>query len=261
MLLERPRTADAGSDAAAEWDQKEMTFTEHLRELRNRLMICAVTVTIVAVCMFYPSIYVITWMEHEYFPGITLHAFGPADAVGTMFRFSLYAAIVIGLPVIMHQIWLFIVPAIHPRTRRVVYKLIAPSVALAAIGILFCHFVVVRVVVKGTTFLTSLIATQTYGVGPTLNFILILFFAFALIFQLPMVLIMLARIGLVSSKSLRTFRRYAIMGALLAGGVAAPDGQPTTMMLMAAPLFLLYEASIWVILLLERSWQRESSYA
>jgi sec-independent protein translocase protein TatC len=261
MLLERPRAADAGSGEAAEWDQKEMTFTEHLRELRNRLMVCIVTITIVAVCMFYPSIFVINWMKQEYFPGITLHAFGPADAVGTMFRFSLYAAIVIGLPVIMHQIWLFIVPAIHPKTRRVVYRLIAPSILLAAVGILFCHFVVVRVVVRGTTFLTSLIATETYGIGPTLNFILILFFAFALIFQLPMVLIMLARIGLVSSKSLRTFRRYAIMGSMLAGGIAAPDGQPTTMMLMAAPLFLLYEASIWVIMLLERSWQRESSYA
>ncbi|MGH7662381.1 MAG: twin-arginine translocase subunit TatC, partial [Vulcanimicrobiaceae bacterium] len=97
--------------------------------------------------------------------------------------------------------------------------------------------------------------------GSTLNFVLILFLAFALIFQLPMVLVMLARIGLVSSRSLRTYRRYAIMGSMLLGGVAAPDGQPTTMMLMAAPLLLLYEASIWVIALLERSWQRDTSHA
>lgn len=259
MVLERRRVLGSETEREANWDQKEMTFTEHLRELRNRLMICAVTITIVAVCMFYPSIFVINWMKREYFPGITLHAFGPADAVGTMFRFSLYSAIVIGLPVIMHQIWLFIVPAIHPKTRRMVYKLIVPSVVLAAIGIVFCHFIVVPVVVRGTTFLTSLIATETYGVGPTLNFVLILFLAFALIFQLPMVLIMLARIGLVSSKSLRTFRRYAIMGSLTLGGVAAPDGQPTTMMLMAAPLLVLYEASIWIIMVLERSWQHESA--
>jgi sec-independent protein translocase protein TatC len=224
-------------------------------------MMCVVTITAVAVCMFYPSIYVINWMKHEYFPNITLHAFGPADAVGTMFRFSIYSAIVIGLPVIMYQIWMFIVPAIHPKTRRIVYKLIAPSIVLAIVGILFCHFLVIPVVVRGTTFLTSLIATETYGIGSTLNFLLILFLAFALIFQLPMVMIMLARIGLVSSKSLRTYRRYAIMGSMLLGGIAAPDGQPTTMMLMAAPLFILYEASIWVIMLLERSWQHESSYA
>ena len=260
MVVERQRTSQNAAEREVDWDQKEMTFTEHLRELRNRLMVCVVTITIAAVCMFYPSIFVINWMKREYFPGITLHAFGPADAVGTMFRFSLYSAIVIGLPMIMYQIWLFIVPAIHPKTRRMVYKLIAPSIVLAAIGIVFCHFVVVPVVVRGTTFLTSLIATETYGVGPTLNFVLILFLAFALIFQLPMVLIMLARIGIVSSKSLRTFRRYAIMGAMLAGGIAAPDGQPTTMMLMAAPLLVLYEASIWIIMLLERSWQRESAY-
>jgi len=257
MLLEQRRPVD---DAQTEWDQKEMTFTEHLRELRNRLMVCAVTITIIGVCMFYPSIYVINWMKREYFPGITLHAFGPVDAIGTMFRFALYSAIVLGLPVIMHQAWLFIVPAIHPRTRRLVYKLIIPAFGLAALGILFAHFIVIPVVIRGTTYITSLVATETYGIGPTLNLVLLLFLAFALIFQLPMILIMLARIGLVSSKSLRTYRRYAIMGSLLAGGIAAPDGQPTTMMLMAAPLYVLYEASIWIIALLERSWQRESAY-
>ncbi|MBV8074493.1 MAG: twin-arginine translocase subunit TatC [Candidatus Eremiobacteraeota bacterium] len=258
MLLERPESA---GDANLEWDQKEMTFTEHLRELRNRLMICVATIAAIGVGMFYPSIFVIQWMSREYFPGIKLHAFGPADAVGTMFRFSIYSAIVIGLPVILYQLWMFVVPAIHPKTRRIVYRLLAPSVLLAAVGIVFCHYIVIPVVIRGTTYLTGLIATETYGIGSTLNFLLILFLAFALIFQLPMVLIMLARIGLVSSKSLRTYRRYAIMASLLIGGVAAPDGQPTTMMLMAAPLFLLYEASIWVILLLERSWQRESSPA
>lgn len=258
MLLEQPRAAE---ESQLDWDQKEMTFTEHLRELRNRLMICASVVAVIGIGMFYPSIFVIKWMSHEYFPGITLHAFGPADAVGTMFRFSIYSAIVIGLPVILHQAWMFIVPAVHPKTRRIVYRLLVPAVLLAAMGILFCHFIVIPVVIRGTTYLTSLIATETYGIGATLNFILILFLAFALIFQLPMVLIMLARIGLVNSKLLRTYRRYAIMAALLIGGVAAPDGQPTTMLLMAAPLFILYEASIWVILLLERSWQRESEYA
>ncbi|MBV8152276.1 MAG: twin-arginine translocase subunit TatC, partial [Candidatus Eremiobacteraeota bacterium] len=163
--------------------------------------------------------------------------------------------------VLLYQTWMFVVPAIHPKTRRLVYKLLVPSVLLAAIGVAFCHFIVIPVVIKGTTLLTNAIATETYGVGATLNFILILFLAFALIFQLPMVLIMLARIGLVSSKSLRGYRRYAIMSALLIGGVAAPDGQPTTMMLMASPLFLLYEASIWMILVLERSWQKETARA
>jgi sec-independent protein translocase protein TatC len=257
LLLQRRRPA--GDGEASEWDQKEMTFTEHLRELRNRLMVCAITVTVIGVGMFYPSIYVINWMKREYYPNVTLHAFGPVDAVGTMFRFSLYSAIIIGLPVIMHQIWMFIVPAIHPKTRNLVYKLIVPSIGLAMVGILFAHFVVIPVVVKGTTLLTNLIATETYGIGSTLNLVLLLFLAFALIFQLPMILIMLARIGLVSSKSLRSFRRYAIMGSLLAGGIAAPDGQPTTMLLMAAPLFVLYEVSIWIIIVLERSWQRESA--
>ncbi len=237
-----------------------MTFTEHLRELRNRLMVCAITITVIGIGMFYPSIYVINWMKREYYPNVTLHAFGPVDAVGTMFRFSLYSAIIIGLPVIMHQTLDVrragdssedARPGLQAdRTRDRVWPIV---------GILFAHFVVIPVVIRGTTLLTSLIATETYGIGSTLNLVLLLFLAFALIFQLPMILIMLARIGLVSSKSLRTFRRYAIMGSLLAGGIAAPDGQPTTMMLMAAPLYILYEASIWIIIVLERSWKRENT--
>ena len=258
MLVDRIRDA---TDEQINWDQKEMTFTEHLRELRNRLMICVIAVAVIGIGMFYPSIFVIQWMSREYFPGITLHAFGPADAVGTMFRFSIYSAIVIGLPVILHQAWMFIVPAIHPKTRKIVYKLLAPSVMLAAIGILFCHFIVVPVVVRGTTFLTSLIATETYGIASTLNFLLILFLAFALIFQLPMVLIMLARIGLVELPS-RCVRSGATRscGSLLIGGVAAPDGQPTTMMLMAAPSFCSTKSAFGSSCCSSWTWQKESAY-
>ncbi len=72
-----------------------------------------------------------------------------------------------------------------------------------------------------------------------------------------MVMVALARIGLVNVKMLRTYRRYIGMGILLLGGLAAPDGSPITMMLIAGPMYVLYEASIWIIVLLEKSWHRE----
>jgi sec-independent protein translocase protein TatC len=88
--------------------------------------------------------------------------------------------------------------------------------------------------------------------------ILLTFLAFALVFQTPMVMVALARIGIVNVPMLRKYRRYAGMGILLLGGLAAPDASPVTMMLLAVPMYVLYEMSIWIILLLEKSWHRET---
>ncbi len=133
----------------AAWDQKEMPFTEHLRELRTRLLISIATVGGIAVLLFWPSQFVITWMTRTYFAGIQLHAFGPADVIFTEFKFSIIGGIVIGLPVLLYQLWLFVVPAIHPRTRRMVYAFIVPSILLALAGLAFAHFLVIpRVVAR-----------------------------------------------------------------------------------------------------------------
>jgi sec-independent protein translocase protein TatC len=255
MLAEKlpPAPASAGQG----WDQKEMPFTEHLRELRNRLFISLVTVGALALVLFWPSQFMIGWLKNLYLPGVALNAFAPTDVIFTEFKFSLYGALVLGLPVLVYQIWMFIVPAFHPRTRRVVYLYTAPSLLLAAAGIAFCHFFIIRRVLGALLAITSGLATPTFGIDPTLNLILLLFLAFALVFQTPMVMVALARIGIVNVPMLRKYRRYAYMGILLLGGLAAPDASPVTMMLLAAPMWVLYEASIWVIVLLEKSWRAE----
>ena len=250
MLAQRPpRTAEE-----AAWDQKEMPFTEHLRELRNRLLISIATVGVIAVLLFWPSQFVIRWMMREYFGGIQLHAFGPADVIFTEFKFSVVGGIVIGLPVLLQQLWLFVVPAIHPRTRRMVYAFILPSLFLAAAGLAFAHFIVIPRVIAALIHITDAVATPTFGVASTLNFVIVLFALFAIAFQTPIVLVGLARLGIVSAHSLMRYRRHALFGFFVAGGIAAPDGNPLTMALLALPMYALYELSIWVILPLERRW-------
>ena len=239
-----------------------MPFTEHLRELRQRLIISLATVGVLAVGLFWPSQFVITWLKDEYLgKAIQLHAFSPTDVIFTEFKFSLYGAIVIGLPVIVYQIWMFIVPAFHPRTRSIVYAYTAPSLLLAALGIAFCHFFIIHRVLTALLGITTAIADETFGIESTMNLILLTFLVFALVFQTPMVMLALARIGLVNVPMLRKNRRYALMGILLVGGLAAPDASPVTMMLLAGPMYVLYEASILIISLLEKSWHRETGSA
>jgi sec-independent protein translocase protein TatC len=252
VLLEQPA---ARPDDETPWDQKEMPFTEHLRELRSRLLIAIATVGGIAVLLFWPSQFLIKWMMNEYFAGIQLHAFGPADVIFTEFKLSLVGGIVFGMPVLMHQLWMFVVPAIHPRTRRMVYAFVLPSLLLAVAGLAFAHFVVIPRVVAALLHITDAVATPTFGIASTLNFVIILLALFAIVFQTPIVLIGLARLGIVNAPLLMRYRRHAIFGFFVAGGIAAPDGNPMTMALLAVPMYVLYELSIWVILLLERTWR------
>jgi len=213
------------------------------------------TVGAIAVLLFWPSQFAIRWMMDEYFHGIALHAFGPADVIFTEFKFSIVGGIVLGLPILLQQLWLFVVPAIHPKTRRMVYAFILPSLLLALAGLAFAHFVVIPRVVAALITITNAVAEPTFGIASTLSFVLILFALFAIIFQTPIVLVGLARIGIVNARSLMHYRRHAIFGFFIAGGIAAPDGNPLTMALLAVPMYVLYEVSIWLIVLLEKSWR------
>jgi sec-independent protein translocase protein TatC len=254
VLAERP-ARDRGPEI--DWDQKEMPFTEHLRELRNRLAVCVGTVLGLAVLLLWPCQLAIEPLVHLYFGNkVQLHAFGPADAVWAIFKFAIYAALVLGLPVLLYQIWMFVVPAVNPRTRRAVYSYVFPSFVLALGGIAFAHFLVIPRVIGALIGITNTIAVPTFGIEPTLNLILLLFLAFALVFQTPVVMLLLARIGLVNSGMLRRYRRYIVFGMMLAGGVLAPDGSPVTMLLIASPMYVLFECSIWLIVFMERSWKR-----
>ena len=257
MLAQRP--PNTGQDGEVEWDQKEMPFTEHLRELRHRLIICVSTVLGIAVLALWPAQQLIPIITRSYFHGITLNAFGPADAVWAIFKFAIYIAIVVGFPVLLYQTWMFVVPAIHPKTRRVVYRYIWPSIFLAAAGIAFCHYLVIPRVITALLAITSTIATPVFGIESTINLVLLLFLAFALIFQTPVVMVLFARIGLVNAAQLRQYRKYIGFGMFVVAAFLAPDGSPITMMLLGAPMYVLFEGSIWIIVLLERRWKREAA--
>jgi len=232
-----------------------MSFTGHLAELRSRLLIALGSVGVLAVALFWPSQFVIIGLKNLYLPSIELNAFAPTDVIATEFKLSLYGAFVLGLPIILYQLWMFIVPAFHPRTRRVVYAYTLPSLFLAAAGIAFCHFFIIHRVLDALLAMTAGIAKTTFGIDATLNLILLLFLAFALVFQTPVVMLALARIGIIHVRMLRKYRRYAAMGILLLSGVLAPDASPITMLLLAAPMYALYETSIWIIAFFEKSWR------
>lgn len=259
QLLDSVTSPNPELPGTSAWDQKEMSFIEHLRELRTRLLICIATVGGISVLLFWPAQFAIPWLVNAYFHGIQLHAFGPADVIFTEFKFSIIGGIVVGLPMLLFQLWMFVVPAVNPRTRRMVYAFILPSIFLGMLGLAFAHFIVIPRVVAALVSITNAVAVPTFGVADTLNFVLILLALFAIIFQTPVVLVGLARLGIIDVAFLRRYRRHALLGFVVAGGIAAPDGNPMTMILLAAPLYVLYEISIMIIAVFEKSWRSQSS--
>jgi sec-independent protein translocase protein TatC len=256
VLASRPPAVGGTDDV--EWDQKEMPFTEHLRELRQRLIVCVSTILGIAVLALWPAQQLIPMITRTYFHGIKLNAFGPADAVWAIFKFAIYIAIILGLPVLLYQTWMFVVPAIHPKTRKAVYRYVSPSIFLAAAGIAFAHYVVLPRVIGALLNITDSIAEPVFGIESTISLVLLIFLAFALIFQTPVIMILLARIGLINVAFLRTNRKYIWFGMMVVGAVLAPDGSPLTMTMLAAPMMVLFEASIWIIVVLEKSWKRDA---
>ncbi|HKW45232.1 MAG TPA: twin-arginine translocase subunit TatC [Candidatus Eremiobacteraceae bacterium] len=229
-------------------DDVEMTFTQHLAELRNRLFISIITVVVVSGAAFPLMPRILNWVEQRFLNGIQLHVFSPAEIIAVEIKLSLLAGIVIGMPVILYQLYAFVAPALDRRVRGRVGWYAIPSFVMSALGIAFCGFLILPFVLRALLNLTQQAGlVGTYQLEPTIGFVTILLGIFAVMFQLPIVLSILASIGLVNAKMLADKWRHATVVICVLAGVAAPDGNPLTMALLALPLLGLYVASIAVV--------------
>ncbi len=225
-----------------------MTFTQHLAELRNRLLICIAAVVVVSGIAFPLMPSLLAWVQVHFLNGIQLHVFSPAEVISVEIKLSLLCGIVVGMPIILYQTYAFVAPALDRRVRKRIAWYVIPSFAMSALGIAFCGLVILPLVLRALARLTqSAGLVGTYQLDPTIGFVAILLTIFAVMFQLPIVLSILANVGLVNAKMLGDKWRHAAVVILVLAGVAAPDGNPLTMGLLALPLFALYLASIVVV--------------
>lgn len=243
-------------------EDAEMTFTEHLAELRTRLIISLATVAIVSLVAFPLMPKLLLLLERFFIPGITLHVFSPAEIIRVYIKLSILVGLVVGFPIVLYEVYAFVAPALDKRLRSRVIWYAVPSLLMSAAGIAFCGLVVLPLVLRALLLMTqSSGLVGTYQLDPTIGFIIILLGIFAVMFQLPIVLSLLASVGIVNSKLLSDKWRHAMIVILILAGIGAPDGNPLTMMLLAAPLAGLYAVSILVVRLTEPKPVVESSPA
>ncbi|HEY7980582.1 MAG TPA: twin-arginine translocase subunit TatC [Candidatus Eremiobacteraceae bacterium] len=229
-------------------DDVEMTFTQHLAELRNRLFISIIAVVVVSAVAFPLMPRMLSWVEQRFLNGIQLHVFSPAEVITVEIKLSLLTGVVVGMPVILYQLYAFVAPALDRRVRSRIGWYAIPSFLMSALGIAFCGFFILPFVLrKLLEFTQSAGLVGTYQLEPTIGFVTVLLGIFAVMFQLPIVLSILASIGLVNAKMLSDKWRHATVVIFVLAGVGAPDGNPLTMVLLALPLLGLYLASIVVV--------------
>ncbi len=244
-------------------DDARMTFTEHLAELRQRLMISVIVVII--------SFFVCYAFSNQLFEllirplvvnteGIQIQVLNPLEAVWVKLQLALYAALFICLPIIVYEVCAFIFPGLKPTERRVVHFFIFGGGGLALAGIVLAYFEVLP------QFLPMIIAWAPQSVqvdelrmNETVAIIIKFMLGFAIAFQFPMVVFVLVYLGLLTPAALKKHRRFAIVLMAIAAAVLTPGPDLFSMGMMFVPLYLLYEASIWLSYLIV--WRRRKSAA
>jgi sec-independent protein translocase protein TatC len=228
----------------------EQPFVTHLIELRDRLIKSAVAVAVVAaVLAFYPGpskLYdLLAQPLIASLPaGATMIATSVISPFMVPIQILLVAALLIALPVVLYQAWAFIAPGLYSHEKKLVLPLVISSTVLFFTGVAFCYFFVFG---KVFTFIQSFAPkaiTAAPDIEAYLSFVLTMFLAFGLAFEVPVAVVVLARIGVVSVAQLRSFRGYFIVLAAVVSAVVTPP-DALSMLALGIPMCLLYEVGIW----------------
>lgn len=231
---------------------EEATLVEHLEELRQRIFVCLGALLVGFVVAYAFHTHLLKWLNRplpKHVPKPT--TFGVAEPFLTVMKISLFGALILAAPVILWQLWSFFAPAVDEhQSRRVRWFVLFASTLLGA-GIVFGYYVALPAAVHYLTnydkqqFDIQLRARDYYG------FVTMVLLAMGLVFELPVFVLALVRLGILSTRQLRRNRRtgYFIVACV---GVALPGVDPITTMIETIPLWALYELSIWLSVIVER---------
>jgi sec-independent protein translocase protein TatC len=223
----------------------EGTLMSHLLELRSRLMkaVFAVVAVVIALTPFSQRIF--EYMSEplrRVVPRGELIVTKVASPFLTPFKTTFFVALFIAMPYVLFQVWQFVAPGLYRREKRFALPLIVSSILLFYVGIAFAYFIVFRVMFSFFARVTPSGVAMTPDIDAYLDFVLEMFLAFGLVFEVPIATLMLVWSGLVSLQTLAKVRPYMLLVAFTVGLLLAPDVFSQT--LLAIPMYLLYESGL-----------------
>ena len=233
-----------------------MTVVEHLTELRRRIIIALIAITLGAIVCFIFSESIIKFFV-EYYKNATsgdrnaLIFLGPLDAFLTRIKVATYGGIVLALPIWLWELWRFITPGLNPKEKRYAIPFVFSSMVLFAFGAL----VALLTLPKALEFLLDIGGSELQPqltADKYLSFVSLMMVAFGVAFEFPVVLVFLLLARVLTTSQLRRWRRPAILVIVIFAAVITPSQDPYSLFFMAVPMYIFYEASIIIGRVLKR---------
>ena len=233
-----------------------MTLIDHFEELRTRLFIALGAWVVASGVTFVFRFQILEWLKAPLPDSMTLNYFSILEPFVASMQIATFFGLVLASPILVGQIWGFIAPGLYPEERRYAVPFILFTAIAFASGVVFSYYVVLPFTIP---ILLGFLGEQAVGllsIGRYISSLLLLMGVFGLMFELPVLGYLLARLGFVRAATLRQYRRYSIVGGLVLAAVITPTADPFNFALVAVPLVVLYEITIIVV----RFSQRKDTY-
>lgn len=222
----------------------------HLIELRERTVKAAISVLIVFVAMSPFMKEIFDWLSKPLMvalpDGAKLLSTGVVAPFMVPLKVTLFCAFVVALPYVLYQFWAYIAPALYKREKRLALPVIVSSVLMFAVGMAYCYFVVFRMVFQFIAGFSPDSVNFAPDIDSYFSFVITMFFAFGLTFEVPIFVMVLNRVGMASAKRLKKIRQYVIVGAFVVAAIFTPP-DVLSQLLLALPLVVLYEFGIVLV--------------
>ncbi len=222
-----------------------MSFIEHLEELRVRIIVALIAVTVSAsVCFFFafPILRLLTRPAGK----VELVYLSPLEPFMAKFKIAIWSGLFLAMPIILYQFIAFLAPALRKTERKIVYPVVIAMILLFALGVFFGYEAVMPAGIKWLFGQAGDVLRANLTANMYISFAFMFLLAFGIAFETPLVIIFLVKLGAVSPKALRNNWRIAYLIILVISAAITPDWSPVTMAIMAVPMILLYEISVLV---------------
>ncbi|MDT8323847.1 MAG: twin-arginine translocase subunit TatC [Bacteroidota bacterium] len=235
-------------DAADEGKEREMSFLDHLEELRWRIIYTLIGIVVGAVALWF---FIDPLMEHVLLKpakrfDMDLQNLRPFGQVFLYMQVAIFGGVIVSIPNTIYQIWKFIAPGLYPHERKYITLIVVFTSLCFLAGVAFAYLFILPAALQffanfGTEDIQNIIAIDYY-----FEFILTLMIGAGAIFELPMLSFFLSRLGIITPKLMRKYWRHAMIVSFFVAALISPGPDPFSMLLMAIPLVFLYEASILI---------------
>ncbi len=229
-------------------EEKEMTFLEHLEELRWRIIWSLVGLVIgTIICFIFIDFLVdVVLLRPARNSGAHLQNLKPFGQLFLYFEVAMVGGVILSLPNIFYQLWKFIAPALKKNERKYISAIVIFTTFCFICGIVFAYFVMLPLTLKFAAQFGSSTITNQFAIDEYMNIIITVMLGAGLIFELPMVSFFLTKLGILKPQFMTKYRRHAIVAIMIAAAFLTPGTDPVSQIILAIPLLLLYEISILI---------------